>query len=262
MRVLGFLAVAALVMSGCSGSESKEPGPDFPPPEAGRGNIFGVVVDDAIRPIVGANLSLPGLGLTTTSDVNGEFTFTDLAPGTYLITATAVNYVAVQTAADVVAGEAVRTKVQLRFDPTPKPYPLTWHLDGLMQVWGGYGQYILEEFTPNGTGSCACRVFATPDLNATSYVYEAYWQHSLPDPGELAEYYWIVNGSGIRDDDYCFSPCITYGDLEDFEQGGTMYARLDGPDFTVAAQQKFQLFFTVWHHGEAPDGWTVVTSGA
>src|ERR1041385_3723032 len=97
--------VLAAVLAGCSGSPSApaevlvqsqpQPGAEevhssngtaaaaLAPPPKTRGHIAGVVVDDAIRPIAGAKVKLPGMDLAPTTDRDGAFGFVDLLPGPY-----------------------------------------------------------------------------------------------------------------------------------------------------------------------------------
>src|SRR5688500_17265416 len=101
------LPLLAAVLAGCSGSPSSpgEIGVESQPPEAvrsnetmaalftpspkTRGHLAGVVVDEAIRPIEGAQVRLPGLDLERKSDRDGSFGFVDLHPGPYFLTVNA-----------------------------------------------------------------------------------------------------------------------------------------------------------------------------
>src|ERR1041385_7398226 len=101
LACLSFLAVLA----GCSGSprapaeilvqsdpqsgtdevhsgNGTVPAATAPPPKT-RGHIAGVVVDEAIRPIAGAKVRLPGMDLARTTDRDGAFGFVDLLAGPY-----------------------------------------------------------------------------------------------------------------------------------------------------------------------------------
>lgn len=113
----GLLAAAALAMivfAGCaspSAPSQAEPVADFEQLEltatATTGIIRGIVVDDAIRPISAAIVTLNGEApqtVTTTND--GAFGFDDLAPGTYFISVSKAGYFDAQQSAEVVAGVA------------------------------------------------------------------------------------------------------------------------------------------------------------
>ena len=226
----------------------------------GKGAVAGVVVDDAIRPIAGATVSMAGETLGQTDD-EGIFILDALDPGLVIFMVSADGYVPIQTSADVLAGETAQVRVQLPRDDSPQPYRVTYAHDGFMQAWGGIGQFFVENAAESGL--CNCRVYFTPEPNATTIVYEAYWEYTLPDPGGLAEFYWVVeqpDGDGY-DADYCFSPCVKHLSFEGYTPGVETYARLDGPDLAAAFQQPFQLFVTVWHNGPAPADWTLASGG-
>lgn len=103
---------------------------------ATTGVIRGVVVDEAVRPIAGAAITLAGNDpREATSSDAGAFAFADLEPGTYFLTTTKVGYNSVQTSVDVVAGvqEPPITKVLLVADPTSTPFVTSATLDGFIE---------------------------------------------------------------------------------------------------------------------------------
>jgi hypothetical protein len=127
--------VVALLFAGCSSSAG---GRDEDDADANfddidievtdsTGVILGIVVDDRIVPVVGADvrLTIPGLEpLATTSDAQGRFVFQDLPAGTYFIQASHTLHQATQTTAEVVAGveDPPLTRVQLVRLFTEEPY--------------------------------------------------------------------------------------------------------------------------------------------
>src|ERR1041385_5709040 len=156
MRVWTLLFLAALLVAGCS-QPSKANGHAVTlgdgshveltggPTAAGKGSIVGVVVDEAIRPVKGANLTIPSEGLKTTSDESGLFRFDDLQPGFYVVAASAPGFLPVQSSADVVADDVARLRLLLPTDASPQAYHTTYTLDGYMEAWTGIGQFALED---------------------------------------------------------------------------------------------------------------------
>ena len=265
------LASAAVLLAGCAGG-AEEPtrtpsaldDVDVQPTVEGKGAVAGLVVDDAIRPVVGASIAIAGEEAATT-DETGVFVLDALEPGLVIFSVSADGFLPVQTSADVAPGQTAEVRVQLPRDDSPEPYLVTYSHNGFMQVWGGIGQFVVEGIG-EGSGLCDCRIYFTPESNASTIVFEAYWEFTMPDPGGLAEFYWVVEqpeGEGYEAD-YCFSPCVVHLDVEgaSFSDGVETYARIDGPDFWVALQQQVQLFVTVWHNGAAPDGWTLASEGS
>ncbi len=89
------------------------------------GAIRGVVVDEAIRPVAGAAVTLlaePPQAANTTD--GGTFSFSDLAPGTYFLQVSRLGFASVQASAEVVAGlaEPPVVRVQLARDASQMPY--------------------------------------------------------------------------------------------------------------------------------------------
>lgn len=264
-------ASVAILLAGCAGGSAPPSRPssalddiEVRPTVEGKGAVAGLVVDEAIRPVVGASVTLAGEEVATT-DETGVFTLDALDPGTVLFGVSAEGFLPIQTSAEVSPGETVKVRVQLPRDDSPEPYLVTYSHNGFMQAWGGIGQFVVEGIG-SGSGLCDCRIYFTPETNASTIVFEAYWEFTLPDPGGLAEFYWVVEQptGEAYEADYCFSPCVVDLDVQGagFEAGVEAYARIDGPDFWVALQQQVQLFVTVWHNGEAPEGWSLATEGA
>ncbi|MFO1535265.1 MAG: carboxypeptidase-like regulatory domain-containing protein [Thermoplasmatota archaeon] len=118
------LALACLVLSGCSGEPKAAALPEGV--SATTGAIHGIVVDPAIVPIakVRVALALPGGGnRTAATDDGGRFTFGGLAPGTYFLSFEHLLYHAIRTSVEVLAGvEPPPTRVQMLPVFTAKPY--------------------------------------------------------------------------------------------------------------------------------------------
>lgn len=128
------LLILAATLAGCSGGAGSPPAPDDGAPDAAAlgleatpttGLVRGVVVDDAIRPVAGAVVSLAGdqAGEATTGD-DGAFGFDGLQPGTYILRAHKLGFLDAQASAEVVAGEAdpPAVKIQLLADVASLPY--------------------------------------------------------------------------------------------------------------------------------------------
>jgi hypothetical protein len=104
---------------------------------ATTGIIRGVVVDTAIRPIPGVELTVQvqGKARTATSGLTGAFGFQDLPEGTYFIAAHKVGFANIQTSATVVAGESdpMLVKVQMVADASTRPSVDIFHFKGFLE---------------------------------------------------------------------------------------------------------------------------------
>lgn len=131
--LLAVALFASLALAGCSdgGKASTDAAEDidFGGVQATdtTGIIRGLVVDEAIRPLVGAEVALAESGQpnrTAVSGVDGQFAFAGLAPGEYFLTVSLVNYTTASAQATVVAGdnEPPVTKVLLQRLASSRPY--------------------------------------------------------------------------------------------------------------------------------------------
>lgn len=267
MRTLLTLPALLLVgfgLAGCAGGggdgDATPDGlPDVKPTEDGKGAIGGVVVDEAIRPVAGALVTLASHQSNVTTDETGTFAWSDLEPGSYFITVSAPRFLSIQSSAEVVAGETAFVRVLLSADPTPLPYQQTYQHAGYMQAWAGIAQFFVESTQDNGSALCDCRLYFTPQGGLSTAVYEAFWEWTVPDPADQAELYYVVEQleGDAYVEDYCFSPCNVHIAGDEFTPDVQAYARLDGPDLWVAYQQKFDLYVTLFYNGEAPEGWSL-----
>jgi hypothetical protein len=110
--------MASLAFAGCFGGDggggSSTGGTTQPPLKAGKGAISGLLIDDVYRPVPNGLILLQDAGQTATSDASGQFTFTDLEPGAYLLRVSADGHEAAPINVDVVAGEYAEVEVIAR----------------------------------------------------------------------------------------------------------------------------------------------------
>jgi hypothetical protein len=145
--LLPALLVAASLLAGCAGSdpEAQAPDADFSDldlaPTATTGIIRGLVVDDAIRPLAGANVSLSPGDKAARTTAEGMFGFSDLAPGTYFLRVSKAGYNDTQASTDVVAGvaEPPIVKVLLAANPAEAPYVETITFNGFLSFGAAIG---------------------------------------------------------------------------------------------------------------------------
>lgn len=121
MRSLVPLVAVVVALSGCTGGGQPPSQTELQAIEAleleataTTGVIRGIVVDEAIRPIGGAEVTLRGAteAVTATTE-EGAFGFDGLEPGTYFLRVAKDGYTSVQQSADVVAGVAEPAPVKV-----------------------------------------------------------------------------------------------------------------------------------------------------
>lgn len=121
-------AFLGLGLAGCSSDPAAEAAADFEGLDVAvsetTGAIRGIVVDERIVPVAGATVTLTGASTgTATSDEEGRFVFSELAPGTYFLHVTSSLHRETQSSTEVVAGVAeppvVRVQVERLFKQDP-----------------------------------------------------------------------------------------------------------------------------------------------
>ncbi|MES2154223.1 MAG: carboxypeptidase-like regulatory domain-containing protein [bacterium] len=108
--------LVATVLAGCGGKGSTVSTQEstLPAVAADKGAIKGLLIDDRYRPIPDALLLLTPVGLTTTSDIEGVFLFTDLKPGAYVLQVQSKDHEAAPKNIDVVAGQYTEVEAPAR----------------------------------------------------------------------------------------------------------------------------------------------------
>lgn len=138
MRWFPAAIVALLALAGCSdqpSAEAAEGGGTTTAP-AGQGAMAGIVVDEAVRPLRGANVTAIGPSGTLAAETaeDGTFRFADLAAGVYLVEVRKEFYIGQQQAVTVVEGvEPAAPRFQLTFEASQVPYANVYKLEGFYE---------------------------------------------------------------------------------------------------------------------------------
>ena len=96
-----------------------------PEPEPEDGEIVGTVTDAGTSsPIDGAQVTLDGNGMSTTTSSDGAFGFGAIAPGTYTVSVDADGYEPASGTAEIIDGDTVTVDLALTPEPSdPEPDP-------------------------------------------------------------------------------------------------------------------------------------------
>lgn len=243
MRTLPALALlSAALLAGCSGGGDGGDAPadanDFDDlgvrGSATTGVLLGVVVDEAIRPISSAAVTLQkpdGGSAEDETDEQGRFAFGDLQPGAYFVRVTHPSYLPAQTSAEVQAGvedpPVVRVLLTRLFEQ--EPFAETIKFDGYLAC--AYAVFVsstcvndytrLIGFVPGCEGGCL-RDYNVSELGGNmrefvtgigggwqAIVMEMHWEPSLGEPasqgtlGVTVSYFnrtstghWYASGDG------------------------------------------------------------------
>lgn len=143
------LAVST-ILAGCSG----QAGPESDQPELSvdatgeTGAVEGVVIDDAVNPVVGAQVATTSAAgvVQSVTEESGKFVLNGVTPGRQTIFAAALGYNSVAKVVEVVAGEV--TSISLTISPIPIVQPF-------VETFGPYEGYFECRLARLGTtGEC------------------------------------------------------------------------------------------------------------
>ncbi|MEA3136416.1 MAG: hypothetical protein QOJ26_135 [Thermoplasmata archaeon] len=302
--LLGLLFLLA-TLAGCSSGGTPSTGAEAggttaAPIAAGDGRLCIVAVDDAIRPIAGANVTVKlsdGSSRSAVSDESGKACI-DLAPGSYIVEVRHIHqtYETAQTSAEVEAGKEAVVKVLMKRLFAQEPYHVTQKFDGFLQcawaVEGAASSTCVNDYTHFvGLGyTCPeCEHFF--DNRGTTYpldagwqtqVYEVTWEPSaqgtspemritvshFPRPAS----HWYCSGTGATPillrielgevcDDQQSEPTLQ---PPEGELNTTLFMAAKAPDgqpVAFAASQRFTVFMNFFYFGKPPPDWSFIQGG-
>lgn len=160
-----WVLLAALLLAGCSTPDpttQPQAGPAVLFTEGdtanGTGGLVGVVVDEAIRPIPGANVSIGNIGHRLAAE-DGSFSFVGLAAGSYAFAVEATGFLPEKGQVDIAAGAVAQLRVLMQAEAVLEPYNLTLKFDGFAQLTaagpdGATAQILLGLLGVHGCDRC------------------------------------------------------------------------------------------------------------
>src|SRR5688500_17669400 len=244
------LVAFALVLAGCSGDadpSDEAPGLDgFP--------VSGVVVDQNIKPIAGARVTLDGSQTNETAG-DGGFLFADVAEGAHQLFVEADGYLSQQAVANALA-EAAPLRIILSPIPLPSGYNQTFSFDGFFEAGMGMASVVAErlgEEVENGT-ACSCTFTVEAAETVRAFIVEAVWVDNLERPDTETTYRWHVATAEppVTISAYDPSPIRVEVNGGAFEPDARTFEVGLRPDAVwPAVQQEFKLAITLFY-GQAP----------
>lgn len=290
-----FALLAGTLLAGCAASDAGEAAEgDGTAPPPGTGAIAGVVVDQAIRPVADANVSLSGAGVaqSTTSAEDGTFRFDALAPGNYLVSVRTLLHAPAQASVEVLEGEVAVPKVLVQRLFTQDAFHETQKFDGFIQC--GYDATVISSLCANDytrfvtDPQCPQCEHLLGDNRGTDFavgtgwqtmVYEMTWEPPLQATSERMRLivshtprvasHWYCSTSGPDPVYLRMDVNVTCEDQQDEPEqvppeglpNMHLFAAVDAPPGQFAAvtfSQRFTVFMNFFYYGTAPDGWSFI----
>lgn len=263
-------ALLGVVFAGCSDGGPPKADPDDAlgaldevevDTSVDRGAIKGVVVDEAIRPIAHANLTLTPGGKVAQTDAGGVFVFESLEPGTYFVNASATGFSKVQGSADVTAGQVASLKLMVQRIYVPTPRHETVHYQGFMPAYLSFASFAAEVVAPGSTG-CVCTWELEPDQNGlTTFVYEVIGTSLTENPAPVyGTIYWeLIGEPGTQiESAHANFPVYEVMARDVFENETESWTvRVTGSQW-FHVNTSYDVYVTMWYHSVPPEGWSFV----
>ncbi len=295
------LLLVVTFLAGCAdggGAAEPQATEDFGvAPTEDAGIVIGVVVDDAIRPLVGATviLRIPDAPRTATTDDDGRFAFADVPPGTYFLEATHPQAESAQTSVEVVAGDPDPPVVRLQLTRlfSQEPFHEAIKFTGFIQC--GYVAVVISSLCVNDYTTLVINGGCCPELRELvdnrgyvsevgsgwqTMVFELTWEPSAQGTSE--EMFVLVSYTNRTASDWYGQVGGASPVLLRFEQGVQhptgagepplipeeglpnlyTFAGIDGDDVAIGFSQEFEIFQHNFYYGKPPEGWSFVAGDA
>lgn len=196
MRWTSLGAMALLLLSGCAdpSAQAEDAGPDFGglglDATDSTGLIRGVVVDQAIRPLGNATVTVTPGDRTATTTADGLFGFDGLEAGVYFLDVQRRGFAPIQSSVDVVAGvaEPPIVRVLLQAIPGSEPYVEAYSFNGFLTL--GVAVFATSIGTtiygPLSESLSDTSIWAVNFTEEPEWVQgELVWEHNQPAGGML-----------------------------------------------------------------------------
>ncbi|HEX9816125.1 MAG TPA: carboxypeptidase-like regulatory domain-containing protein [Candidatus Thermoplasmatota archaeon] len=291
---LGAILLASAIFAGCvdtsAGTDSSSPSWSMDP-NGDTGIIDGIVIDDSVNPIVGAQIAVTTTAavVQAVTDTSGRFLLQGIPPGRQTLFAAALGYDSVAKAVDVVAGQVTSVSLTIQAIPIVQPYVETFGpYEGYFECrmarlgttgecgWGGGNVPHPTQLYPNDKSIFR---FNITSEDYRSFVGDMRWQQgsfATSTAMRLAFSYdkrdsshWFCSGEGPNPlqwrweyPDTDTSKCASVGGTDEpdrpYIKDNPMRAYANVPFGTetnpvyLSLQQRFQVIVTVFYGEPAP----------
>jgi hypothetical protein len=256
------LALAAVALAGCGGKDSGAnqvrlgdgtrisldlPEEQQPAADDIRGAVSGVVVNEGIFPVGGAQVAVRDRDLEVTTDEDGKFVFESMPPGLYTLVVRMQGYGDGLGTINVKSGQVVKSILQVQHLPVFEPYHTTLKFDVVYDpaeaiLYGMPDQLVAFDLHPATTILEAVWSGLTAVPESDQLFYEV---HSEVDPDIFQQ------GSGPN-------PLRVQFDADFFPANEYAVRFNVYPDWASSpSESRGDVFLTFFYVDPAPDGWSL-----
>jgi hypothetical protein len=263
VRWLALAMVAFLALSGCGGKDggnkvrlgdgSKvglDVDKDQRPTDDFHGTISGVVVDDAIYPLPGANVGIPARHIAIVAGEDGRFVIENVTAGLHVIEVSKEGYRTAQATVNVHGGKVAKAVIISARVPIPEPYHRTQKYDTYANAAQG------AAFGYQDTRFVA----SVDDQPVASLVVEAQWDDPVTSMSEDSVLRYSVTPqsdaavavSGSSPNPFYHAFDQTFLPPHEF----AVAVQVDPDPTVVFSEMTGVIYVTVFYIDPAPPGWS------
>jgi hypothetical protein len=258
MRALALNLVAVLALSGCASVPDSGPSsPDAWRPAQDVGALTGFVRDDELRPIAGAIVALATRGFTATADADGAYVLSGVPAGAHIVAFYALGHEVKSMRIQVEAGVQTRIDAQLATLAIDDAYAELLPLEGYIRLGEALLDIVTDGMPLPGCEACRFRFNATADVR--SILIELEFQPTLNDPRGNELYIALYDlETKLYHNGYFKSLARVQVD-KTWPAGGERFELIGACDIDfVCYEQRFSLYTTLFHNGEADPSYTAL----
>ena len=163
------LAGLAFVLAGCADAEPAAPASTemTDDPAGAMGNLRGLVIDDALVPVSGANVTLSTVERTVRTNVDGSFLFDNVPVGEHTLVVEASGIASVSKDVTIAEGETAYVEVSVEHVRSEVGYYVTKVGRGILACGATYRQGFTTAIGPFLGGGC--NVINATGLDVSTY---------------------------------------------------------------------------------------------
>jgi hypothetical protein len=254
-----------MLLAGCAAdaprSEAKAITSSAPPATASldTGAISGLTLNDEALPLAGARIGISPGTAEITSDAEGRFSFSELAPGTYALVVERVGYESTGRKAEVRAGEVTYVNLTLKPIVIAEPYVEPLIFNGYIRYGNALVDILTSTFEIPGCEKCVFKF----KINETvqSVVFEVTFKPTLPPPVTATLYTQTYGGGAVG------GPVYINKDLADREKVQVDKKWKDVENIhqllfcgreSVCLEQRYTEYVSMFHHSMPPETFTAL----